>query len=82
VVLLEGERSGESRIVPLLPDCAVYVPGHAAHRTMNTGRVPLTYIGVYPARAGHDCATIVRKNFRYVVVERNGVPVLKERKPR
>jgi hypothetical protein len=34
VVLLEGERSGESRIVPLLPDCAVYVPGHTAHRTM------------------------------------------------
>lgn len=48
VMLLEDEAT-ESRLVPLRPHHAVYVPGHTAHRTMNTGTVPLTYLGVYPA---------------------------------
>jgi glucose-6-phosphate isomerase len=52
VMLLEDEATGESRLVPLRPHHAVYVPGHTAHRTVNTGAVPLTYLGVYPARPG------------------------------
>ena len=31
---------------------------------MNTGNVPLTYLGVYPAKAGHDYAAIAGRNFR------------------
>lgn len=80
VMLLEDEFDGESRMVPLRPNGAVYVPGHTAHRTINTGSVPLTYLGVYPAKAGHDYEAIARKNFRCVVVERNGRPVMLERK--
>lgn len=80
VMLLEDEATGESRIVPLKPNGAVYVPGQTAHRTMNTGNVPLTYIGVYPAKAGHDYSTIAKSNFRCVVVERDGAPVMIERK--
>ena len=80
VMLLEDEKTGESRMVPLLPNCAVYVPGFTAHRTMNTGKVPLTYLGVYPARAGHDYAVISQNNFRCVIVERNGAQVLEKRK--
>ncbi len=80
VMLLEDEHSGESRVVPLQPNGVVYVPGHAAHRTMNVGKVPLTYIGVYPAKAGHDYRTIAKTNFRCVVVERAGKPVMIERK--
>ncbi|MGD0745627.1 MAG: glucose-6-phosphate isomerase family protein, partial [Verrucomicrobiota bacterium] len=72
VMLLEDEASGESRIVPLRPDGAVYVPGHTAHRTVNVGRTPLTYLGVYPAKAGHDYSSVAKKNFRCMVVERNG----------
>lgn len=79
VMLLEDETTGESRLVPLRPHHAVYVPGRTAHRTMNTGRTPLTYIGVYPAKAGHDYRAIARKNFRCVVVERAGQPVMIER---
>ena len=62
VMLLEDEASGEYRMVPLRPNEAVFVPGHTAHRTINTGRVPLTYLGVYPARAGHDYDAIARRN--------------------
>lgn len=80
VMLLEDEATGESRLVPLQPHTAVYVPGHTAHRTINTGTVPLTYLGVYPARAGHDYAAIAERNFRSVVVARPGGPTLLERK--
>lgn len=79
VMLLEDEATGESRIVPLLPNGVVYVPGHTAHRTMNVGKTPLTYIGVYPAKAGHDYSTIAKKNFRCIVVERDGKPAMIER---
>lgn len=80
VMLLEDEATGESRMVPLRPHGVVFVPGHTAHRTMNVGRTPLTYLGVYPAKAGHDYGAIAQKNFRCVVVERNGKPVMLERK--
>lgn len=76
VMLLEDEATGESRLVALRPHHAIYVPGHTAHRTVNTGAVPLTYLGVYPARAGHDYGVIAKRNFRCVVVERSGQPVM------
>ena len=46
---------------------------------MNVGRTPLTYIGVYPARAGHDYDVIAKRNFRKIVVERVGQPALVDR---
>ena len=80
VMLLEEESTGESRLVELRPNGVVYVPGHTAHRTINVGRTPLTYLGVYPAKAGHDYAAIAKNNFRCVVMERNGKPEMIERK--
>lgn len=76
VMLLEDEAGGESRLAPLRPHQAVYVPGHTAHRTVNTGPGPLTYLGVYPARAGHDYGALGQRNFRCLVVERGGQPAL------
>ena len=78
-MLLEEENSGESRLVPLGAHQAVYVPGHTAHRTINIGAEPLVYLGVYPARAGHDYGVIAKRNFRKVVIEREGQPVLLDR---
>jgi glucose-6-phosphate isomerase, archaeal len=78
-MLLEDEATGESRLVPLRPNSAVYVPGHTAHRTINTGEVPLSYLGIYPAKAGHDYGAIARGNFRCVVIERDGAPAMVER---
>jgi glucose-6-phosphate isomerase len=79
VMLLENEASGESRMIPLRANSAAYVPGHTAHRTINTGGEPLVYIGVYPSNAGHDYAAIAATNFRMIVVERNGTPVMQQR---
>ncbi len=79
VMILEDETTGQSRAVPLRQHSIVYVPGHTAHRTANTGEVPLVYLGVYPADAGHDYAAIARHNFRKILVAQNGEPTLIDR---
>ena len=79
VMLLEDEATGESRMVDLRENCTVYVPGHTAHRTMNTGTVPLVYLGIYPSNAGHDYAAIAANNFRKIVVDCDGKPEMKDR---
>jgi glucose-6-phosphate isomerase, archaeal len=80
-MLLEDEATGESRFVPLRAQSVVYVPGHTAHRTINTGTEPLVYLGIYPSNAGHDYGAIAQKNFRQIVIERDGEPVVIERTP-
>jgi len=78
-MLLEDETTHESRLLSLTVNSVVYVPGCTAHRTINVGSTPLTYIGVYPARAGHDYGSIERDNFRKVLIELNGEPHLMDR---
>lgn len=79
-MLLEDEATGESRLAPLRAQSVVYVPGHTAHRTMNTGSEPLVYLGIYPSNAGHDYASIAARNFGMVVVERDGRPTMLPRR--
>lgn len=79
MMLLEDEITGESRLEPLGAGKVVYVPGHTAHRTMNTGSQPLTYFGIYPANAGHDYGAIAQRNFLKILVEEDGQPRLKDR---
>ncbi|MDR1189902.1 MAG: glucose-6-phosphate isomerase [Bifidobacteriaceae bacterium] len=66
-VLMEAE-DGVSRFVPMRAGSIVYVPGRTAHRTVNTCDSAFTYLGVYPADAGHDYVSIEANNFRMVVV--------------
>jgi len=75
-MLLEDEATGESRMLALGPGCAVYVPGHTGHRTANVGDSPLSYIGIYPARAGHDYGVYASRNFRCAIVDDGGKPKL------
>jgi len=70
-MLLEEEGTRESRLLPFGKNTVVYVPGHTAHRTINTGSDPLVYLGIYPSHAGHDYLPIAQKNFRMVVVEKD-----------
>ncbi len=78
-MLLEDEATRESRLVPLRRDEIVYVPGHTAHRTINTGEEPLIYLGIYPTGSGHDYAHIASRNFKKVVVTNGGEPALMDR---
>ncbi|MFN8470966.1 MAG: glucose-6-phosphate isomerase family protein [Anaerolineae bacterium] len=79
MMLLEDEATGESRALRLAAGIVVYVPPHTFHRTMNTGLTPLTYLGVYPAQAGHDYGAQAERNFRRVVVDINGVAAVLDR---
>jgi len=81
VMLLEDEATGESRMLPLEPGMAVYVPGHTGHRTANVGDEPLSYIGVFPARAGHDYGAYAVRNFRYAILDEDGAPRMIRREP-
>jgi glucose-6-phosphate isomerase len=74
-MVLEDDNTGNSRIVELLPDSIVYVPGHTAHRTVNVGSTPLVYLGIYPADAGHDYGEIAQRNFRMMIIKKNGKPL-------
>jgi len=74
IMLLEDEATGESKMLSLGPGCAVYVPGRTGHRTANVGEAPLSYIGVYPARAGHDYGVYAARNFRCTIVDEAGTP--------
>ena len=78
LMLLEGQ-DGADTAVTLKPNSIVYVPGHTAHRTVNIGTEPLTYLGIYPAKAGHDYAAIAQNNFRQVVIELGGKAVVVKR---
>lgn len=78
-ILMENEQTGYSSVVPLIPNSIVYVPGYTAHRTINTGTVPLNYIGINVADAGYDYKKISERNFANIVIEHNGQAVMIER---
>ncbi|MEX0721504.1 MAG: glucose-6-phosphate isomerase family protein [Balneolaceae bacterium] len=74
LMLLEDEKTGDSKIFPLKKNSIVYVPGYVAHRTVNTGETPLKYLGIYPAAAGHDYGVIAERNFLSVIADVDGKP--------
>ena len=80
MMVLEDEQTRESVVVDLLPNSTVYVPSNTAHRTVNVGDVPLVFLGIYPAGAGHDYGAIAEHNFNLVIIAKNGRPtaVLRE----
>jgi glucose-6-phosphate isomerase len=50
------------------PGTLAYVPPYWAHRTLNVGDEPFSFLAVYPADAGHDYATIEATGFPRRVV--------------
>lgn len=79
MMLLEDERTGECRAVPLEANSTVYVPGYTAHRTVNVGDEPLVYWGILSSAAGHDYGTVGERNFRKVIVAKDGSPAVIDR---
>lgn len=70
-------ESPEGNVVnhPLEPGKAVYVPKRYAHRSINTGDVPLVTFFAFRGDAGHDYGAIETKGYRKLVVEKNGAAV-------
>jgi glucose-6-phosphate isomerase len=67
-MLLENPE-GDTGFYPMEPGRAVYVPPRYAHRSINTGKVPLVSFFVFRGDAGHNYATIETKGYRKLVVE-------------
>jgi glucose-6-phosphate isomerase len=55
----------------------VYVPPYWAHRSINTGDVPLVSYCVYPAEAGHNYGDIVTEGFPRRIFRIDGKEVIK-----
>ena len=71
-ILLMENPEGDWDIQEMKPGSAVYVPPRYAHRSINTGNVPLVMFFVFRADAGHDYGTIETKGYRKLVVEQDG----------
>lgn len=74
--MLTESPEGDVVLHPLEPGKALYVPKRYAHRTINTGTVPLVTFFVFRGDAGHDYGTIETKGYRKLVVEKDGKPVM------
>lgn len=65
---------GDTMELPLKKGEALYVPRHYAHRSVNTGTVPLVMFYTFAADAGHDYGTIETKGYRKLIVRDAGKP--------
>ena len=64
----EGDWSAQA----LSPGKMLYVPPRYAHRTINTGDMPLVTIFYFRGDAGHDYGTIETKGYRKLIVQNDG----------
>jgi glucose-6-phosphate isomerase, archaeal len=71
-ILLMENPEGDWDAQVMKPGSAVYVPPRYAHRSINTGNVPLVMFFVFRADAGHDYGTIETIGYRKLVVEQDG----------
>ena len=74
--MLMKTRDGRFHAEPMKRNTMVYVPPYWAHRSVNTGRIPLISFCVYNAEAGHNYGDIAKEGFMKRVFERNGTPVI------
>jgi glucose-6-phosphate isomerase len=78
LVLFERE-DGSVCTAELAPGRVTYVPPFWAHRSVNTGNVPLVFLWTCAVEAGHDYESLRRRGMRQVVVERDGRPCVEAR---
>jgi glucose-6-phosphate isomerase, archaeal len=70
-LLLLESRAGETRTVDMKPGVCAFIPPDWAHRSINTGDVPLVFVWVCNPDAGHDYAEILARGMRSLVVSRD-----------
>ncbi len=75
-LLLLESREGETRTVEMKPGVCAFIPPDWAHRSINTGDVPLVFVWVCNADAGHDYAEILSRGMRSLVVSKDGAAKL------
>ena len=74
LMLMDADRAGWAEVVE--PGSVHYVPGHVAHRLVNTGSSVLAVGACWPADAGHDYDAVGPDGFALRVREVDGTPTL------
>jgi len=74
--MLTENLAGDCVAHKLYAGAMVYVPKGYAHRSINTGDVPLVTFFAFRGDAGHDYGTIEEKGFRKLIIEENGKAVI------
>ena len=76
-LLLLSDRDGVCQTMEMKPGKVNYIPGHFAHRTINTGLEPLVFAGFWPPKIQHDYETIAHAGFSKLVIHgENGVELV------
>jgi len=76
--LLLQKLDGEVFVSDLEENVISYIPADCAHRCINTGDEPLTYLGFFPADTDRDYSFGKGdKRFKHIFVEEQGEPVMK-----
>lgn len=71
-LLLLQDRDGKSETVEMREGSCAFIPPDWAHRSINTGSVPLVFTWFCNVLAGHDYDAIASRGMRMLVVERSG----------
>ncbi len=79
-LLLLESREGDTQTVDMKPGSCAFIPPDWAHRSVNTGPVPLVFVWVCNPDAGHDYGEILARGMRKLVVSR-GTSVALEPNP-
>ncbi len=74
-MLVLRDEDGQARCEPMRPGSLHYIAGRVAHRTVNTGDVPLRFVASWPSDAGHDYGVIASEGLGARVIEQNGKAV-------
>lgn len=73
-LLLMQTEDGQFAVLEMYPGSISYIPPYWAHRTVNIGREPLIFFGVYRGDAGHNYGAIEKRGFCKLVIEKDGRP--------
>ncbi len=66
IVMMLGDRF---EAVELTAGSVTYVPPHWAHRSVNIGDDPFSFLAVYPGDAGHDYGSIESTGFNHRILK-------------
>jgi len=69
--ILMQNTDDETEILKINKGVMSYIPPYYAHRTINVGKEPLVFCGVYPGDAGHEYGIIEKKGMAELIVEEN-----------
>ena len=78
-LLLFADDAGDCRAECVEPGSLHYIPGHTAHRLVNTGEEDLVVGACWGADAGHDYGALTREGFPVLALEQDGQLVLAEK---